>query len=179
MPQAAAHILIPLILMSLFRDFYIKKYKKNFPLTYVLIAGIAGIIPDLDVAAFWILHFFGFTMEQVHRTFAHTIFVPLVFFAFFIILKNANLSVLANHKLKLNLVFLMLAIGSFIHLVLDATLAGSIIPLYPFSNLSIGINLFGYLPEALMKIAAPSLDAGLLIIWLIYLKATGKISDFI
>ena len=47
MPQAAAHILITIILIALIRDFYIRK-KKKFPLHYVLIAGLGGILPDLD-----------------------------------------------------------------------------------------------------------------------------------
>jgi len=180
MPQAAAHILIPLILVSLFRDFCIrKKGKRKFPLHYVLIAGIAGIIPDLDIVVFWVLNFFGFTISQIHRTFGHTIFIPLAFFLLFIIFHNTNLKELGRHKLKLSLIFLMLAFGSLVHLVLDAVFAGFIVPIYPFSNFYIGLNLFGYLPPALEELAAPSLDAGLLIIYLIYLEVKHKISDFI
>ncbi len=181
MPQAATHILIPLIFVSLFRDYYIKKKnKKTFPLHYVLIAGIAGILPDLDIAAFWILYFFGFTFDGVHRTFMHTLFVPLVFVLLaFITINFRNIRKLRNKKLKLWVIFLMIALGSFLHLLLDASFNGSIIPFYPLSNYSVRLNLFGYLPLALEKIASPSLDAGLLIVYLIYLELKHKISDFI
>jgi len=57
MPQAVLHILVPLILMALFKDYYDKRHKNKFPLYYVLIAGIAGLLPDLDVAAFFIIFF--------------------------------------------------------------------------------------------------------------------------
>ena len=73
----------------------------------------------------------------------------------------------------------MIALGSFSHLILDAIFSGQIMPFYPFSYYSIGLNLFDYLPNALRIIAAPSLDAGLLIIWLIYIEWKHKISDFI
>ena len=45
MPEAVTHILIPILLVALFRDFYWKKRNKgknNFPLHYVLIAGLGG-----------------------------------------------------------------------------------------------------------------------------------------
>ena len=181
MPQAATHILIPLILVSLFRDYYIKrKNKKSFPLHYVLIAGIGGVLPDLDIVAFWILYFFGFTFDGIHRTFMHTLFVPLSFVLLaFISFNFKNIKELGRHKLKLWIIFLVIALGSFLHLLLDAIFHGSIMPFYLLSNYAIGLNLFGYLPSALEQIAAPSLDAGLLIVYLIYLELNHKISDFI
>ncbi len=180
MPQAVAHILIPLILLSLFRDYYIKrKGRKRFPLNYVFIAGISGIIPDLDVAAFWILNFFGYTYNEIHRTFMHSVFIPLIFVVLALLFVGKNMPWFGRHKLKLNIIFWMIALGSFSHLILDAIFSGQIMPFYPFSYYSIGLNLFDYLPNALRIIAAPSLDAGLLIIWLIYIEWKHKISDFI
>ena len=180
MPQAVAHILLPLVLMSLIRDLLIKKNgRKHFPLHYVMIAGIAGIIPDLDIAAFWILHFFGFTINEIHRTFMHSIFIPIIFLLCAIIFSKSKVIILKKHQLKISIIFLMLAFGSFIHLLLDAIFAGYIFPFYPFSHYLLGLNLFGYLPEALEIIVAPSLDAGLMVIWLIYLEWKHRISDFI
>jgi membrane-bound metal-dependent hydrolase YbcI (DUF457 family) len=73
----------------------------------------------------------------------------------------------------------MIALGTFIHLVLDITLAGGIRPLYPLLTIGYGLNLVGYLPEPLSKIAIPCLDAALLVLWLIYLEIKHKISDFV
>ena len=144
MPQAAAHILIPLLLMSIIRDIYIKRTQKSFPLHYVVIAGIAGAIPDLDIAAFWILNFFEFTLQEVHRTFAHTIFVPLIFIILGLVFHRTNLHLcrIRKHTLRLNMLFYMLAFGSFVHLLLDGIFHGSIIPLYPLSSFIIGLDLF-------------------------------------
>jgi len=179
MPQVVTHILFPLILLAFFKDYYDKRHKNKFHLRYVLIAGIAGILPDLDIAAFWILNSFGFSIQEVHRTIAHAIFIPLIFFILFLVTKPLNLKPTGKKQLRWPIIFLMISVGSFLHLFLDAILQGYVMPLSPFSSFSIGLNLFGYLPSQLQGIAAPSLDGGLMILWLIYLEWKHKISDFI
>ena len=72
MPQSVTHVLISIILLSLFRDYCVKN-KKTFPLHYVLIGGLAGLLPDLDVALFMfldflVLHSMRF-IEHFHITF--------------------------------------------------------------------------------------------------------------
>ncbi len=176
MPFAVTHILVPLLLAAIIRDFLLKK---KFPLHYVLIAGISGILPDLDILAFWILYFFGFTFEQVHKTILHSLALPILFFLLFILFSKVNISGIGKHKLKLNLIFLMIAFGSFTHLVLDVIFGELITPFWPFSNLSMGINILEYLPKELQWMALPMLDGFLFIIWLIYLEFKHKISDFI
>lgn len=179
MPLAVTHILVPLILLALFKDRYDKNHKNKFSLHYVLIAGLAGILPDLDVVAFWILSSFGFTFEQVHKTFLHSLFIPTIFLILFVAFKRIKIKELGRHKLRINLIFLMISIGSFIHLILDALFGEPFSMLYPINNFVFGVNLIGYLPQALRSLAMPSLDAALLIIWLIYLELKHKISDFI
>ena len=87
MPQAVTHVLIPIILLSIFRHIYQKRTGKKFHLQYVLIGGLAGIIPDLDIPIFWIMNYFGYSYEQIHRTFLHTIFIPIIFLALALISK--------------------------------------------------------------------------------------------
>jgi len=183
MPQAVLHILVPLILAALFKDWYDKKHKNKLPLHYVLIAGIAGVVPDLDIAAFWLLQGFGFTLSEIHRTFAHTIFVPLLFLILYFIFVKADVKAricnMGRHNLKLSAIFLALSFGSIIHLILDATFSGFIVPLYPISNVAIGLNLVSVFQEPLRSLFLPSLEGGLLVLWLIYLELKHKISDFI
>ena len=140
MPTAVLHILVPLVLIALFRDFILAKKKKQFfPLHYVLIAGIAGLLPDIDIIAFYILHFFGFSISEVHRTFTHSIFLPIIFIILFYAFTKIKLSGLGRHKLTLSMIFLMLAVGSTAHVIFDATLSGSASLFYPFST-----KLFGF-----------------------------------
>lgn len=178
MPQAVTHIVVALIVASIFRDYYVKD-KRTFPIKYVLIAGIAGLLPDIDVVAYWILHWFGYSLEIVHRTFMHSIFIPLIFlFAAIIISRKARIRV-DDKLLKWKYIFLMIFLGVTIHLILDAGLAGQIMPFYPFSNFTIGNNIADKLPTPLDGLFFPCLDAGLLVIWLVYLEKKHHISRFI
>jgi len=182
MPQSVLHILVPLILAALFKDWYDSRKGKNgrkFSLHYVLVAGIAGLIPDVDIAIFWVLHFFGFTLNEVHRTFTHTLFVPLIFVALFFVFRNVKIKQVRKYEIKSSVVFLMIAFGSFVHLILDAIFSGQIAPFYPLSVFALGLNLVGYFPEPLRDLFIPSLEAALLVIWLIYLELKRKVRDFV
>jgi len=178
MPQAVTHIVIAILIGEFIREFVVKD-KKKFSIYYVFIIGLAGILPDIDVAAFWILKFFGFTLNEVHRTFTHTLFFPLLFFLLAGIFWKVKTKELGRHHLKLHTIFLMIALGTLIHLVLDATIGGTIAPLYPFLDFHIGYNLSGFLPEDLQQIFYASLDAAIFILWLIWLEYRHKISNFI
>ena len=180
MPEAVTHILVPLILMALIRDFYLgKKEKKHFPLHYVLIAGLSGILPDIDVLAFWILNSFGIAFDSIHRVFTHTLVLPLIFLILFFVFHNVTVKKLGRHKLKLSIICLMIAFGSFAHLILDWVLWGAIFPLYPFSSFASGLNIVSGIQSDLQWVFFPSMDAILLVFWLVYLEVKHRISDFI
>ena len=178
MPQAVTHFLIPVILLELYREFFIKN-KKTFPIHYIFIGGLAGLLPDLDIAVYYFLSFFGFTIQEVHRTFSHNLFVPLLFIvlgALFFKFKNKELG---EHHLKLSKIFFVIAFGIFIHLLLDLTISGIIMPLYPISDFTFGLNLINLVPSPWQSTIIPTLDAVLLIFWMVYLELKHKISDII
>tara|TARA_Y100000310_G_C20271115_1_gene618075 strand:+ start:20 stop:562 length:543 start_codon:yes stop_codon:yes gene_type:complete len=180
MPQAVTHFLIPAILIALFRDFYLRKRdRRKFPLHYVLIGGLAGLIPDFDIAVYYVLSFFGVAINQVHRTFSHNLFVPLIFLLLGFVFIGVRNKELGKHRLKLSTIFFVLTFGVLIHLILDGILAGSIIPFYPFFDYSIGLSLIDNLPSQFRTTIVPVIDAVLLIFWMIYLELRHRISDFI
>jgi len=178
MVYAVTHVLIVVILLELFREHFVKN-KQNFPFHYVFAGGIFSLFPDFDVAVFYILSFFGFTIEQIHRTFSHNIFIPLLFAALAFVSYKFKSKKLSEHHIKLKNLFLVIAFGIFIHLVLDALIWGKISPFYPLSNYSIGLDLVKAVPSAWQKSFLQSLDAALLIIWLVYLELRHKISSFL
>jgi len=178
MPQAVSHVLIPIILLSLFRDYFVKD-KRNFPLHYVLIGGIAGLIPDLDVVAYYILSFFGISFDSVHRVFSHNIFVVLFFILVGLLFYNYKNAELGKHKLKLSMIFFVIAFGVLIHLLLDFLIAGSITLFYPFSYSRLGINLINFFPIGWHDTIIQFVEAVLLVAWLVYIEIKHKISDFI
>jgi membrane-bound metal-dependent hydrolase YbcI (DUF457 family) len=179
MPFATTHILIAIILIELFREYFIKNNKK-FPRYYILIAAIGGILPDLDLAAYYILSFFDFTFAQIHRTFSHTIFIPLILFfiGIFILFFGIKSSALCKKHINLHISFFILSGGMLLHLILDAMLSGSIIPFYPFSDYFIGLNLINLFPENWRNLIAPTIDGILLIFWLFWMEFKLKIDDY-
>lgn len=180
MPHAVTHVLLPIILLALFRDIFYKGNKKEkFPLHYVLIGGIFGLLPDIDVVVYYALSFFGFTLNEVHRVFSHNIFLVLLFLALgFIFFKSKN-SELGRHHLKLSTIFFVISFGVFIHLLLDILVSGDVRIFYPLSSYSIALNLLNYLPLAWRNSFLPFMDAIILVLWLIYMELKHKVSDFI
>ncbi|MEK6925306.1 MAG: metal-dependent hydrolase [Nanoarchaeota archaeon] len=180
MPQAIIHVLVPIILLSIFRHIYQKKTNKKFHLQYVLIGGLAGVIPDLDIPIFWIMYYFGYTMEQIHRTFLHTLFIPAIFLVLALISKYTIKKRIGRNKISITIILLLLAFGSMMHLILDATLSGYIMPLYPLSMEKVGTGFpFTVFPEHMAIFLLATLDGVIFILWVLYLEIKHKISDFI
>ncbi|HRZ85610.1 MAG TPA: metal-dependent hydrolase [Candidatus Paceibacterota bacterium] len=180
MAYAVTHILIPIILIAIYRDFfYFKKHKKKFSIHYVYFAGFGGIIPDIDILFDLVISNFGFSYESIHRTFTHSLFIPLIFIFLYFILKDYKVEMLGKHKLKLSNIFLALALGTIIHIILDILLKGYVLLLSPFSMQEFGLNLINYLPSDIGWMALPIIDWLLLIFFLAYLEIKHKISDFV
>ena len=183
MPQAVTHILAPILILSLIRDKILSRNAKaHFPLHYVFIAGLGGVLPDIDIPISIILKYLGQPDWWIHKTFTHSLFFPIIFLGIFLIFKQVNTKAsicnIGRHKLKLSLISLMLSIGILFHICLDM-LAGEFAYLfYPFSSHDYGINLFSLFPLPWGTTAA-LLDGILLVLWLSYLEFKHKISDFI
>lgn len=167
MPNPATHLIVPLVLADIWRDYFAKK---KFPLIYVLIAGIAGLFPDIDVAiAFFVRMFSNIPFSMIHRQFTHTIFIPLLFLA---------VALLWRKNKKALLLFGAISFGIFIHLLLDVIIQGTIMPFYPLNGLSIGLNLLDII-RIDGRIFFAVLDGVILTAWLIHEYVKHKVKDFI
>ena len=172
MPLAVTHILVPLVLADIYRD-YISK--KRFNIRYVLIAGLAGLLPDIDILIGWVLNIFKyFDISQLHRTFTHTLFFPLAFLILFLLTENYNPRFIKRQKLKLNYIFLATAFGVLIHILLDALFSG---PVYILPNIRFGFNLIPL--DSFQGTFFAGLDAIIIVIWLIHEELKHRISDYI
>jgi membrane-bound metal-dependent hydrolase YbcI (DUF457 family) len=184
MPYAVTHILIPITLTAIFRDFFLsKEKKKKFPLHYVLLAGLGGALPDIDILFSFILNFLGFTVWDIHRTFTHSLSFAAIFFFLFLVLlpvkSTARICNLTRHNLKLNLIFLMIGIGILTHLLLDASFGELAYFFYPFSTIPYGTNILSSLNPEIQRDFMLMFDGILLVVWIVYLEVKHKISDFI
>ena len=169
MPKAVVHVLFAIILLDLIRNYLIKD-KKNMPLHYVFLGGVAGLLPDADVPVFWFVrHVLGIQVEWFHRHFTHTIFFPLVF------LFVALAVMLWSKDKKHWTLFAVLAFGVSLHLLLDGIFTGGLPLFYPFSALEYGFALGGpFAWEAFFE----GFDAVVLLVWLWDLDRRHKLRDF-
>lgn len=162
------HVLLAIIVLDLFRD-YIVKDKKEIPLHFIFIGGIAGLLPDIDIPLFWLINNMrGIQVEWFHRTFSHSIFFPLIFLVLSLIIYRFNK--------KYSLLSAIVSFGITFHLLLDFIVQGFIMPLYPITMNVAGLNLVELLG---LRSIVPGLDAIILIAWLWHEERKHKISDFI
>lgn len=174
MPYAVTHVIFALVIADVIRD-YVVKDKKKFPLHYVLIAGVAGLLPDIDILFDWFS-----SGEPIHRLLTHTIFLPLYFLLIAFAVRKVKSKTLAKHKMRWSGVFYMLALGTLVHFLLDGILVGQVYPFSPFSELAWGLNLAS---QAIQGVSAndflAGVDAIILLGWLVHEEVKHKISDFI
>ena len=168
MPQAVVHILFTIIALDLVRD-YIIKNKRLVPLKYILIGGIAGLIPDLDIPLFWLLsNFLGFEVPWFHRLFTHTVFFPILILIVGLLFYKTSQ--------KTTMLFAMISFGTGFHVFLDYLFSGTVMPFYPLSYTAVGLDLFG---KAGLEAFVEGIEAVVLILWLWHEQRKHKISDFI
>ncbi len=173
MPLAVTHVLLTIILVDLYRD-YITRHKKYFTLHTVFLAGLGGLLPDLDVPLNWMLSYFGYSSEVLmHGGITHTLFFGLIFLIPAIIL-------LWRKKHKASMYFFVISFGIFLHVFLDYVLGGGahegIMFFWPLSAVGYKIHLLNKFGLSNLPAA---IDAIILLLWLYHEEIKHKIKDFI
>lgn len=177
MPHAVTHILFAVVLIELFRDYSIKN-KKDFPLKYILIGGIAALTPDVDVVASWVLYFSGYTIQEIHRNFTHTLILPAIFLVAGLLTLNLNIRWFEKRNMKLSKILFVISFAITTHLLLDSIIFGTISPFYPITKFHFGLDLLGFVPSPFRNTILPALDGLVFVFWLIHLGKKHKISSF-
>lgn len=174
MPLAVTHVLLTIILVDLFRDYILKNHKRYLTLHTIFIAGVAGLLPDIDVPLNWFLGFFGRSYGLLqHGGVTHTAFFGLIFLIpGFILWKNK--------REKMGVYFFVICFGVLFHIFLDYLLGGGryegVMWLWPLSSAAFKIHLLKYFN---LSSLAVGIDALLLLGWLWHEEVKHKISDFI
>lgn len=188
MPYAVTHVLIAMIIAELIRD-YLVRDKKKFPLHYVLIAGIAGLLPDADILLVIAAGLAPSTVVQgateFHPSFTHSLlWVPIALFLAFLFLwleKKHGKRIkwlekgFTKHHLRVSGIFFMIALGLAIHFILDFILTGYIRT--GFFSEPVGLNIIP--PTKFGNMLAAGIDAILLLGWLVHEELRHKISRFL
>ena len=179
MPYAVTHILVAIILIELFRGYFIKDNKK-FPRYYILIAALGGILLDLDYALVFILYPFGFTLEQIHPTYSHILLIPFVLFIAGVVIARLKIKNhgLGKRHMTLPAVFYILSATTLLHILLDFIFFGKLALFYPFSIQTFGLYSILLIPEELRATFLASLDAILLAFWIFWLEFKVRVRDY-
>jgi len=175
MPYAVAHVILTIVIADIYRDYIAKK---KFPMIYVFIAGIAGLLPDLDVPASWIFNFAFGTEYNFHRVYTHSFVYAITFLLIsmiFLIIRKGEYKILRWNvpKQAIAMFFLALAFGWFMHITLDCALASdgylNLIPSMPLQ----------FCPHPFGNEVLAGFDAIILILWLIHEQWRHKIIDYL
>jgi membrane-bound metal-dependent hydrolase YbcI (DUF457 family) len=175
MVYAVTHVIVAIVLIDLYRDYIAKK---KFSTWFVLIGGIAGLLPDLDLPLQWIVNGIANEAVVIHRVISHSLmFVAgfLLIALFFIVQKHKTLRIFRKEVsfYHIALFFTVIAVGWFTHIALDCSIAGDY-NLTWFPGVSLGFCFAPFSKDVML-----GLDAIILILWLIHEEWAHKIKDFI
>ena len=165
MAYAVTHILVPLIIFSLLRHYVFGKGK--MPTYVVLIAGLAGLAPDLDIVLTWINHFITGSHTNLHGSFTHSFFLPILF-------GLIGIAFYTGKQIRATYIWCAVAFGWLTHVLLDVLYRHGIGKAlgWPFTNqmiLTSPWNLYQY---------GVHIDSVLLVLWLIHEQFAHQIKDY-
>ncbi len=165
MALAVTHVLIALIVVDLFRHYVFGS--KKFPRYLVVVGGIAGLLPDIDIPLGWVASFLTGTEIGLHRLFTHSIFFVALFLLMGIIRQYQD-------DQKWAKIFYVIAAGWFIHLLLDCAYGGEVIRSFFWPYLGAAT----FCPRWDLYPWAESIDAILLVLWLVHEEVHQKVKDY-
>ena len=164
MANSVTHVIVAIVILDLFRHYILGK--KKFPRYLLVIGGIAGLAPDLDIPLTWIYHFFSNSTESLHGVFTHSIFFVLLFLGIAIVLQ-------LRKKMKWAKIFYVIGSGWFMHLILDCLYGGYKTFFWPLQWAS------AFCPQWGFEAHAADIDAIILVLWLIHEEVHQRITDYI
>ncbi len=174
MPYAVAHVILTIVVADIHRDYVAKK---KFPMIYVFIAGVAGLLPDLDIPFGWMFNLVFGTDYNVHRIYTHSLIHAILFLAIamlFLFLRKKEYIILRWKipKHAFVMFFLAMSFGWFMHIGLDCMLASD-----GYLNLVPSIPL-KFCPHPFSNQALVGFDAIILVLWLVHEQWKHKIKDY-
>ena len=165
MALAVTHVILTIVALDIFRH-YVFGLKK-FPRYLLVIGGIAGLFPDIDIPLGWIISFISGSSISFHGHYTHTIFWPLLLVGVAGILHY-------KQNLKWARIFYVISAGWFLHLPLDCLHGGYSSFLWPLA-----INTKAWCPQWSINAYRHGIEAIILVVWLVHEELRKKIKDYI
>ncbi len=165
MALAVTHIILTIVILDLFRHYVFGR--KKFPRYLLVVGGVAGLLPDIDVPLSWLLSFLSGTAVDIHRVFSHSIFFVFLFLLLAVVFQYYQ------KNMKWAKIFYVIAVGWALHLVLDCFYGGS------WSSILWPLSFFlSFCPAWDFHPYASGIDAIILVLWLVHEEVHSYIKDY-
>ncbi|HLC81131.1 MAG TPA: metal-dependent hydrolase [Candidatus Nanoarchaeia archaeon] len=159
MALAVTHVLVVIFVLDIFRH-YVFGVKK-FPRYLLVVGGIAGLLPDIDIPLGWIAG------SDLHGLFTHSLIFVLIFLFF-------GLISVYQKEIERAKWFWAITAGWLIHILLDCGFNAYSTFLWPLP-----IDTLAFCPESFLgPYYGASIDAVILVAWLVHEEAHKKIKDY-
>ncbi|MEK6901858.1 MAG: metal-dependent hydrolase, partial [Nanoarchaeota archaeon] len=79
MALAVTHVIGTIFILDMFRHYVFGK--KSFPRRLVIIGGLAGLAPDIDIILSWLVSYVKGTTVSLHGMFTHSLIWVILFLA--------------------------------------------------------------------------------------------------
>jgi len=164
MADAVTHILVVIVILDLLRHYIFGK--ERFSRYLIVIGGIAGLMPDIDIIISWFVRFITGNTQTIHGVFTHSLFFVLFFVAIGVAMRVKREYATAR-------IFYVIAFGWFMHIVLDWGFGEYKAIFWPFFTTSAAI-----FPTWHIWPYAVQIDAILLVLWLVHEEWHNNIKDY-
>ena len=166
MAFAVTHIILTIVILDIFRH-YVFGFKK-FPRYLLIIGGIAGLAPDIDIPLSRLLTLLSGSTFDLHRVFTHSIIFVILFLLIGIVFQ------FWKKNPKWSKIFYVVSFGWILHLILDCFYVGPTYSIFwPFNFVS------SFCPGWDWNPYASEIDAIILVIWFIHEEIAHKIKDYL
>src|SRR3989344_2604395 len=173
MPYAVTHVILTIVLVDFYRDYWMRNHKRYLTLHTIFLAGVGGVLPDIDYLLYWLAQTFGYAAQSLtHGGVLHTPIMALPFLA-------SGYWFWKQQKHRIAMVFFAITFGVLFHLVLDYLIWGEsgVMWLWPLRDTFYVSPLFQ--KPVIGDTAFAMLDGIILLLWLWHEEWKHKISDYL
>jgi membrane-bound metal-dependent hydrolase YbcI (DUF457 family) len=162
MALAVTHVILTIFVLDMIRHHVFNE--KSFPRYLLLVGGIAGLLPDVDILVGWFYGIVYQTNVSFHGGITHTLVIPILVLA-------AAIALHKSENMKWAKIFYVIYFGLFFHMLLDCSFGNPIALLWPALSTS-------FCPLSPLLNYTAEIDAIILLLWLLHEELHKKIKDY-
>ncbi len=164
MALAVTHVILTIVILDIFRHYVFGK--EHFPRYLLVIGGVAGLLPDIDIPLTWLYRMITGSTLSLHGLFTHSFFFVILF-------ATIAVAYQMRGEMKWAKIFYVISAGWLSHIILDCLYGGYKTFFWPLNFAST------YCPQWGVSAYAADIDAIILVLWLVHEEVHQRIKDYI